>query len=133
MSNKLIDMAHDLRNLKDKKEKLEGELSDTNKAIRRLAEQEIPEYMEENEIEKISIDGVGTLYTTLKIYANVKKENKEAFYNWLREHGNEDMVQEYVFPATLNAFAKEQLNEGKPLPDDLIEARLYPTATLRRK
>ena len=132
MSNQLITMVHDLRNAKDEKEGLETRVKELNKTIRRLAEQEIPEYMDENEIEKLTVEGVGTVYLTTKVYANVKAENKDAFYEWLRENGNAALIKETVYPATLNAFAKEQLGNGVALPD-VIDARLYPTANLRRK
>lgn len=132
MSNQLTAMAHDLYRLKAEKDRLEEELKSVNKQITKLSDTDIPEYMDENEIEKISVEGVGTLFLTTKIYANVKSENKEAFYDWLRETGNGALVQEYVFPASLKAFAKEQLGEGKPLPE-ILDARLYQSATLRRK
>lgn len=131
MSNELTTMVHELRDLKTQKEELEAQLKHVNGEIRKLAEHRIPEYMEENEIEKFSVTGVGTVYTQQKVYANVKAENREAFYQWLREHGASELIKETVHPSTLNAFAKEQLTEGKDLPD-VLEARIYPTATLRR-
>lgn len=132
MSNELTSMVHDLRDLKDRKEQLEDELKSVNGQIRALAEGKIPEYMEENEIEKFSVTGVGTVYVQQKVYANVKADDREAFFHWLRENGSADLIKETVHPSTLNAFAKEQLSEGKELPD-VLDARLYPTATLRRK
>ncbi len=132
MSNELTSMVHELRELKDRKEQLEDELKSVNGQIRALAEGKIPEYMEENEIEKFSVTGVGTVYVQQKVYANVKADDREAFFHWLREHGSADLIKETVHPSTLNAFAKEQLSEGKELPD-VLDARLYPTATLRRK
>jgi hypothetical protein len=125
-------MVHDLRDLKDRKEQLEDELKSVNGQIRALAEGKIPEYMQDNEIEKFSVTGVGTVYVQQKVYANVKADNREAFFHWLRENGSADLIKETVHPSTLNAFAKEQLSEGKEIPD-VLEARLYPTATLRRK
>jgi len=132
MSNQLTTMVQELRTAKDEKERLENQVKELNKTIRRLAEQDIPEYMDENDIEKLTVEGVGTVYLTTKVYANVKAENKEAFYEWLRENGNAALIKETVYPATLNAFAKEQLGNGVALPD-VIDARLYPTANLRRK
>lgn len=127
-----LEMVRTLKDLKTEKEKLETDLKDVNSKIRDLAENKIPEYMTDNEIQKMSIDGVGTVFLQTKVYASVKAENKAAFYEWLKKSGNESLIQEYVFPATLNAFAKEQLTSGKALPDELV-ARLYPTATLRSK
>ncbi len=131
MSDTLTKMVKDLRKLKDAKTKAEEKLKELNGGIRRLAEQVIPEYMDENEIEKHSVKGAGTVFLTTKVYANVKAEDKEAFFAELRETGNEALIKETVHPSTLNAFAKEMLSEGKALPKTLT-ARLYPTANLRR-
>lgn len=132
MSNPLTEMVNELRAAKDRKDALDAELKEVNKTIRTLAEQKIPEYMDDNDIEKATVEGVGTVYLSTKVYANVRAENKDAFYAWLRETGNAALIKEYVFPSTLNAFVKEQLGNGVALPD-VLEARLYPTANLRRK
>lgn len=124
-------MVRELRKLKDKKEKVDAQLKELNGQIRTLAEQKIPDYMEEHDIEKHSVKGIGTVYLTTKVYANVKAEDRETFFSWLREHGNGDLIKETVHAQTLNAFAKEQLSEGNALPD-VLTARLYPTANLRR-
>lgn len=131
MSDTLTKMTKDLRKLKDAKQEIEAKLKEINGGIRRLAEQVIPEYMDENEIEKHSVKGVGTIFLVTKVYANVKAEDKEAFFAELREAGNGDLIKETVHPSTLNAFAKEMLSNGKALPETLT-ARLYPTANLRR-
>lgn len=131
MTDKLTVMVRELRKAKDAKQTLEAKMKDLNGTIRRLAENEIPDYMDENEIEKHSVKGVGTIYLTTKVYAHVKAEDRETFYKWLREHGSGDLIKETVHPQTLNAFAKEQLGEGVKLPD-VLNARLYPTANLRR-
>lgn len=128
----LTQAVKQLREIKDRKDLLEAELKEVNGEIRRLSEQVIPEMMDDQDIEKLTVEGVGTCYLSTKIYANVKAENKEQFYSWLTENGHGDLIREHVFPASLNAFAKEQLQEGKALPD-FLEARLYPTATIRRK
>lgn len=129
--SRLTEMVKRLRTLKNEKERAEAGLKAINSEIRKLAEQDIPTYMEENEIEKETVSGVGTVFLQTKVYANVKADDREAFFAWLRDNGNADLIKETVHPATLNAFAKEQLSEGKALPETL-EARLYPTATLRR-
>lgn len=132
MSDKLVAMVRELRAAKDEKAELEAALKVANGTIRDLAEHKIPDYMEDNDIDKLSVDGVGTVFLQQKVYASVKADEREAFYEWLRDNGNGDLVKETVHPSTLNAFAKEQLSEGKALPE-MCEARLYPTAMLRRK
>lgn len=128
----ITQMAQEFRALKDRKEALKAEEKNINQRIREIAEQELPLHMEENEIDKISIDGVGTLYVQQQLYVNVRKDDTEALYEDLRSTGNEDLIRDYVFPATLKAFCKEQLENGKPLPEQ-VTAHFVPTAMLRRK
>lgn len=132
VNEQLAGYARDLRTLKDRKDSLEEELKEVNEGIRKLAEETIPSYMTDNEIDKISVAGVGTLFTQMKVRAYVKKEDEERFHAWLREQGHDDMIRAYVFPATLAAFAKEQLENGVDLPDYLNAAKVE-VAQLRRK
>ena len=127
----LTEMGKELRELKDTKEALEEQVKEINKRITVLATHDIPEEMEEKEIDKITIDGVGTLSVQTKIYANVKKDDRERFHQWLRENGNGEMVVDYVWPATVNAFIKEGLEENREYPD-FISVTYVPTASLRR-
>jgi uncharacterized protein (DUF342 family) len=131
-SNKLTVMAHELRELKDRKQAISEEQKTINKRLKILTETEMPEYMEEQEIDKVTIDGVGTIYVQVQVYSNVKAEDRPAFYEWLKETGNEDMITEWVFPQSVNSFCKEQLENGKPVPD-MVSAHKVPTAMLRRK
>jgi hypothetical protein len=131
MSNKMTEMATEFRALKDRKEALDAEVKTINKRLRVLREDELPEYMEENEIEKVTIEGVGTIFIQQQLYANVKADDRSALYEHLRQSGNEDLIVDYVWPNTLKAWSKEQIVNGKPLPE-LITAHFVPTAMIRR-
>ena len=131
-SNKMTVMGQELRELKDRKEALATEEKDINKRLKVLTEVELPEYMEEQEIKKITIDGVGTIYVQQQLHTSVKAEDRPAFHAWLRETGNEDMIKEYVFPQSVKAFFKDELENGKPVPD-MVSAHKVPTAMLRKK
>jgi seryl-tRNA synthetase len=124
-------MGKRLRELKDRKDTLEGELKELDQELKTLTTETLPAAMDENDIEKFTVEGVGTIYQQVKVYAYVKKENEPKFHAWLREQGHGDMIREYVFPATLSSFAKEQIEAGVELPDFLPAAKV-PTAMLRR-
>ena len=69
--------------------------------------------MEEAEIEKQHIKGVGTVYRQQKFSWKVPKENekREAFFGFLRDKGVfESMIT--VNSQTLNAFCKEELAQA---------------------
>jgi len=130
--NKLTLMAQELRALKDRKEAIAAEEKEVNKRIKALTEHELPEYMEEQDIDKVTIDGVGTLFIQQQVYANVKADNRAGLYDWLRDTGNEAMIVDWVFPQSLKAFCKDQLANGQALPE-MVDAHYVPTAMLRRK
>lgn len=124
--------AQRFRELKDRKEVLEGELKEVNQEIKVLETDVLPRVMDENEIEKFTTEGVGTIFTQVKVYASVLKEDELTFHNWLRGAGHGDLIRDYVFPATLSAFAKEQIEQGVELPA-FIKATKIETAMLRRR
>lgn len=133
MSNTLLtSQAHRLRELKDRKESLTAELKEVDEELKTLTTETLPQTMDTEEIDKFTVDGVGTVYTQIKVYAYVKKENEETFHAWLRDQGHGDLIKPYVFPGTLSSFAKEQMEQGVELPD-FISATKVETAMLRRK
>lgn len=127
----LSDMARELSDLRETKEGLEEQLKETNKRIKVLTEKDIPEAMDDRDIDKFSVQGVGTIYTQAEVYANVKKDDRPAFYEWLRESGHGEVVVDYVHPSTLKAFVKERLENGEEFPD-FVGATVISTARLRR-
>lgn len=131
-NTKLADLARELLSLKERKEALEAEEKTVNARIKEIAEVILPSAMDDMDEDKFSVPGVGTVFLTHKVFAHCKVEHKEELHAWLRETGNGAMVKDYVFPQTLNSFAKDALSEGKPLPEYLTAA-IVPTATIRRK
>lgn len=133
MSNTLlIEAAKRFRELKDNKERLELELKSVNEEIKSIEVEKLPQLMDDNDVTKFTVEGVGTIFQQVKVYAHVKKEDEQKFHDWLRETDNGDLIKNYVFPATLSAFAKEQLEQGEELPE-FLTAHKVPTAMLRRK
>ena len=127
----LSDHVKYLRQLIDQKEELTERLKTINKSIQHLQETVIPEQMEEEDIETFKVPGVGSVSIGMRCYAYVRKEDQPEFYQWLRDNGHDPLIRETVFHKTLEAFAKEQLENGEPLPD-MMQAHLTPQAKLRR-
>ena len=127
----LTDLANELSDLKLKKTAAEAEVKSLNKQIIAIAVGKLPELMSELEIPKFVIENVGTFYLQDKLEIQVLADDRSITYAWLREHGHQDLVVDYVWPRTLSAWAKEQLNEGQELPDTM-KATFIPTAMLRR-
>ena len=129
---KLSELAKELRGLKDEKEAAENALKDLNKQIGALESQTIPDLMKEHEIEKIAIEGFGTLYLQRAVRAYVYAEDKEKAFAELKSMGFGDIIKETIHWATLNSWAKEQMEEGNPVPD-IFNAKPVTFARIRRK
>lgn len=127
---KIIEKGKELFSLKGKKKKLEEQLTALNKDIERVAVQELGVLMTDAEVEKVTIKGKGTLYLSAELYASVLKDDRPKLYEWMQKNGCGDLVQPYIFPQTLTAFAKERLGAGKPLPE-VLKAAYVPTAKTR--
>ncbi len=130
-SQRMADLAREFKELKERKEGLEDALKNTNKSLKLLRETTIPEYMDDNDIQKVTVDGVGTVYTQTKVYASVLAADREALYEALRESGDEALIKDWVFPATLTAFCKEAMENGQEVPS-MVKTALIETAMLRK-
>lgn len=131
-AEQLIEAAKELGRLRDQKEELEAELKVINKAKTELETQRLPQMMEDAEVEKMTIEGVGTLYTQAGVYASILASDRDKAYDWLREHGHGDIVKETVHHQSLTAWVKEMLGDGNQLPE-FFNAKPTTTARLRRK
>ncbi len=127
----LTDLAKELAGLKQQKKDLEARVKTCNKQIQAIAVGKMPELMAELEIPKFVVEGVGTFYLQDKLEISVLADDRDKTYAWLREHGHNALVVDYVWPRTMNAWAKEQLNNGLELPDTM-KATFIPTAMVRK-
>lgn len=129
---RLVELAKRLRELKDRKEEITAELKLVDEELKDIQINKLPEMMSENDVEKFTVEGCGSIHTEVKVYAYVKKEDEAKFHDWLRSEGHGDLVKAYVFPGTLSSFAREQIENGCDIPD-FLKATKVPTAILRRK
>jgi hypothetical protein len=76
--------------------------------------------MREHNIRTITVEGVGRVSITHRYSCSML--DKQLGMNWLRQSGNEGLIQETVNSSTLAAFAKNMLEtEGTQLPQDLFK------------
>lgn len=127
----ITDLAKELADLKAQKKSLEDRVKTCNKQIQAIAVGKLPELMSELEIPKFTLEGVGTVYLQDKLETFVAADDRDKTYAWFREKGHEALVVDYVWPRTMNAWAKEQLNNGAELPDTM-KATFIPTAMVRK-
>lgn len=67
----------------------------------------VPERFADDEITSLKIDGVGRLGLTSDMHCNVKKDDKEGFFNWMRENEFGDLIKEDINSSSLKALIKE--------------------------
>lgn len=127
----LTDLAKELADLKAQKTEAEALVKTLNKQIIAVAVGKMPELMRDLEIPKFVVEGIGTFYIQDKLAVSVLADDREEVYQWCRDNGHETLIVNHIWPNTLNAWAKEQLTEGQPLPDKMT-ATFIPTTMLRR-
>lgn len=131
-AQKIIQAAKLLAKLRDRKEKLEAELREVNKEKGKLEQQTLPKMMADAEIEKMTIEGIGTLYTQISYRGYINADDRDLANQWFKENGHGAIVKEMVHPRTLVAWVKDQMAEGKKVPD-FLHAEVFDTARIRRK
>ena len=102
----LIEKMHEQQTAKAA---LEDSLKKINAHLDFLRITKIPTVMEDEGIDRISISGIGRVTLTADMHVSIKAEQKEAFYEWLRDNGRTDLISETVNPSTLKAAVKKMV------------------------
>jgi hypothetical protein len=129
---KTIELARAMKAAQTDKEEMEERMTRLNTMIDMLRFELIPTKMDEEGIDKITIDGVGTLYTSVDVNASIPADSKHAAYQWLDEHGFGNLVTPTVNSSTLKAFCKEQLKKGTELPSELFKVTPFTRAAIKK-
>ena len=116
------------KKLDAKRTKAQSVVDECKSLIYQIAVKHIPPLMEKLEQEAFDFDG-GRIELRQEVHPSFTQANQAAFYQWLRKTGNGSLIKETVNPKTLKAFAEEQLEANKPLPESLTVA-IIPTAKL---
>lgn len=128
----LVQLIEAMYEIQKKKESLEGDLKDLNKVFDFLRITKIPAKMDEDGVDRISVAGVGRVSLTADMHVSVKADMKEKFYEWLRDNGRGDLLQETVNPSTLKAAVKGMYKKGEEIPDDLLNVSPFTRASITK-
>lgn len=90
----------------------------------------IPDLMQEMDIRKISIEGVGRIQLAGDVYASIPAEARQSAYEWLRNNNAGPLITETVNSSTLKSWAKEQLTMGVELPENLFKVTPFQRASI---
>jgi len=101
-----------------------------------IARQIIPERMDADQIQNITVilpDGSKKQLLVMdQVSVKTPPENKGALWEWLREHDAAEIITETVNSSTLAAFVRQQMKAGDEYPVDICEVSSYATASLRK-
>lgn len=115
----MLGLADKLRELRDGKKELEDFVKEINAAIE-TTEQALVGQMVAEEMQNFTRNGRQFILTT-RIHANAKSGMMPIVCDWLKENDLGEMVKESVHAQTLQAWAKEIIEENGELPEGINE------------
>jgi hypothetical protein len=126
------ELARVMVDLRTEKEKRDEELKLLNAELEFVCKGLLPERMDEENVTKMSITGLGTLYLQGDLYVSTVGD-KQTLFQFMRESGNESLITETINPSTLKAWCKEQYKQGNDIPEDLLKVQPYSFAKVLKK
>ncbi len=91
---------------------------------------QLPEAFEREELKTVTLEDGSRVTISQKVFASIPADKRSNAFRWLRDNGQEGIIQETVNSQTLSAFAKEWISEqGKDLPEDLFKVHFQPSVT----
>lgn len=95
----------------------------------------IPRLMEGDNVETVTLKGIGRVHLRAELYARLNSGRKDEAYQWLRDNGHGGLVQSTVNASSLKAAIKEQIKtmKGEAFPEDLFPVVRLTQAVLTRQ
>lgn len=86
-----------------------------------------PAQLEKRDLDMVRVPELGRSFS-IRTNTSASMLDKPKAFEWLRDNGHEDMIQETVNAGTLASFARSlQLDEGIDLPDDIFKVTTFNT------
>lgn len=126
----LTELAAEFQKAKDELDRCTKIKTQAQKLHDFLAENVIPERMDEEGFDTVKIAGIGRLQVKSDIRCVCPARNRDELAEWLRNHDHGTLVSTTVNASTLKAFVKEQMKEGGDYPDDLLTISPYSKASI---
>ena len=111
-------LARQIRDKEERIQNLEEKLKDEKKSLLKLTDEEMPAMLAEIGISSFSLDDGSTVEVKQTYGASILVNNRPAAYEWLREHGYDDIIKNTVFcqfgrgeddlASSFAAFAQQQ-------------------------
>lgn len=79
-----------------------------------------------------SADTGNRITRTARIFASILTDKQADAFNWLRNNGLGELIKETVNSSSLSGAAKEQIENGKELPDDIFRVHTKDGVSITR-
>lgn len=128
----VVELVTAMHKIQQNKEALETQLKEVNRHFDYLRITKIPTTMEDEGVNKITVTGIGRVSLTADMHVSIKAEQKESFYEWLRDNGRTDLIQENVNASTLKAAVKTMFKNGEEVPEHLLNVSPFTRASITK-
>jgi hypothetical protein len=78
-----------------------------------------------------TVPGHGKVHLRNDVKCSVNKANEVEFHTWLKENGFGELIKPTVHASTMKAWAKEQIEAGRTLPE-FVKVYLETSASIRK-
>jgi hypothetical protein len=107
----LRELCSRMKEQQGRKEQLEAELTEVNKALDDLRMRQIPPLMESLQVKTATFEGLGRVQLASDIFASTREGKKDAAMQWLRDCGYEDMITETYNASSIKALFRRLLKD----------------------
>lgn len=118
-SNDHINLIRHFAKVRNASELIKASRESLDEIEKQLSREYVPDSLRSRNIRTITVDDVGRV--SLSVRWSCSMLDKQLGFQWLRETGNESLIQETVNAQTLAAFAKDlNVTKGIELPQDIF-------------
>ena len=132
-SSELIALINELDEQNKAKEAHNARGAEIQARIDELRFNLLPAKMEDEGVESITIQGIGTVDLKLYKHASIVKDHEDQAFAWLREHGGAGIIKtkDSVHWSSLTAHVTKMFQKGIPPPDGVINFKMLPAASIK--
>lgn len=111
---------------------LEKALADVKSKLAFAKEVSMPNRMDAEAVKTFNTENF-RVTRTARVFASITSEQIEQAYDWLRENGYGALIKETVNSSSLSAAAKEMMQEGEELPEELFKVHMKDGISITKK
>ena len=107
---------------------------DEAKKQKEKAEELLIQTLDNATLTQVKVDGVGIFFFKFRFFASIVAEKKSEGYDWIREQGHGDLIEEAVNTKTFRAFIEELIEEDENIElPEFVNTYTKKTIGYRRK